>query len=129
MIDHIAVTLEHTAPRIVLGYVYHFIRPLFDRFIEKPVPFLPSRGLIMAWQGKNQLHLRMEPPRVQNRLRRKRIKAQCTASVKCGHALLQQAFDSLLQTLLQVRKFIFWNFSMAGKTANFHLSIISPLPM
>ena len=82
----------------------------------------------MAWQGKNQLHLRMEPPRVQNSLRRKRIEAQCTTGIKSGHALLQQAFNSLPQTLLQVGKFIFWNFSMAGKTANVHLSIISPLP-
>jgi hypothetical protein len=126
MIDHIAVSLEHTAPRIVLGYVYHFICPLFDRIIKQPVRLLPPFGLIAARQSKNQLHLRVIPPRVQYGLRRKRIEAQGAASVKYGHALLQQAFNSLLQTLLQVGKFIFWNFSMAGKTATLSHRNLSP---
>ena len=102
VIDHVAVPLEHTAPRVTLRKIYYVIRPPFDGFIEQPVRLPPLFRLIAAGEGQNQLHLRMKPPRFQNGLRRKCVKAQRPAAIKGGDALLDQLFDDFLQPLLQV---------------------------
>ena len=102
VVNHVAVPLEHTAPRVTLRKIYYVIRPPFDGFIEQPVRLPPLFRLIAAGESQNQLHLRAEPPRFQNRLRRERVKAQRPAAVKGGDALLDQLFDDFLQPLLQV---------------------------
>ena len=120
VIDHVAVPLEHASPRVTLGKIYHLIRPPFDGFIEQSVRFPPLFRLIAAGESQNQLHLRVEAPRFQNGLRCERIKAQGSAAVKGGDALLDQLFDDFLQPLLQVKKIVLWNSSMACKAATIH---------
>ena len=87
---------------------------------ELGVRFPPLFRLIAAGESQNQLHLRVEAPRFQNGLRCERIKAQGSAAVKGGDALLDQLFDDFLQPLLQVKKIVLWNSSMACKAATIH---------